>query len=256
MRTFLSSRTVRFGFAAAAGMLAAVPVDAADLSRPSLKAPLVTVAPPLWGGFYLGAQGGAFYARDKVSTPNGELLEPLSIHDASYFAGGYAGYNYQTGALVVGVEGDVSAVLGGRAISPPAQTIVPSVLATGASDPKWLATAAARLGFAAGNFLIYAKGGGAWMRADYTATAQTDTGTVLGTETIGATRTGWLVGGGLEYAWTPNWLTKIEYNYLDFGSKDVTYTLAGVNAASFDSTAHVIKAGLAFKFGGWGVPGY
>ena len=33
-----------------------------------------------------------------------------------------------------------------------------------------------------------------------------------------ATQVGWTAGGGIEFAFTPNWTAKVEYLYVDFGS--------------------------------------
>jgi outer membrane immunogenic protein len=230
-----------------AAVMALVPgARAADI--PYAKAPAAAAAYN-WSGAYVGAHGGAFYGRDTVTTPGGELTGPISIHDGSWFAGGTVGYNVQLSRFVLGVEGDFSWVLGGRALSARQQTVVPGVFAASDSDPQWLATLAARFGIALDNWLIYGKAGGAWMKADYTAVVTTGAGAVLATETHGATRSGWLIGGGLEYGWTRNLSTRIEYNYLDLGTRRVAYTFAGINAADYDTTAHVVKLGLAYRFG-------
>ena len=46
---------------------------------------------------------------------------------------------------------------------------------------------------------------------------------VFGSATATDTRTGWLVGVGIEYAFHPNWSAKIEYNYMDFGTQTETF---------------------------------
>jgi outer membrane immunogenic protein len=230
-------------FAAAVSGAAAT---AADL--PYAKAAPMSPAVFDWSGFYLGGQGGGFYQRDTVTTPGGELLSPMSIHDGSFFAGGYTGYNWQRGNVVFGVEGDWSWVLGGRALSASQPTSTPGFFASGAASPKWIATVSGRLGFAMNNALLYVKGGAARMSVNYTGNVETASGTVLATQTIGTMRNGWLVGAGYEYGWGQNWLARVEYNYLDFGTNRLVYTLAGFNAADFKTTAHVVKLGLAYKF--------
>jgi outer membrane immunogenic protein len=76
---------------------------------------------------------------------------------------------------------------------------------------------------------------------------------------------GYAVGGGLEYAFTPNWTAKIEGLYVDFGGKDkngyagsvigVTNTGAPISAiASSGNSGNdfaVVRAGLNYKFGTW-----
>ena len=78
---------------------------------------------------------------------------------------------------------------------------------------------------------------------------------VLGATATGSVdRTGWLLGVGLEYAFMGNWSAKIEYNYMDLGSKAVTLTTTGglaATAANVDLTVQTIKAGVNYRFN-WG----
>jgi len=79
-------------------------------------------------------------------------------------------------------------------------------------------------------------------------------------------RTGWTFGAGVEYAFAPRWSAFIEYNYLDFGTKDTSSThllsLPSNVPASFvvpiqaDVTErfHVIKAGVNYRFDWWNSP--
>jgi outer membrane immunogenic protein len=239
-------KTIRAAFALAGVMALGAGAQAADLGRSYVKAaPAAAVYD--WSGFYLGGQAGGVYGRNNVTTPGGELLNPISIHDGAFFAGG-GGYNFQSGNLVYGIDADFSGVLGGRALSARQQTIAPGVFAKSEADPKWLATVSGRLGFAADNWLLYVKGGGAWAKTDYKATVETGAGVELATQSAGATRSGWLVGAGIDYAWNRNWVSRIEYNYIDFGTKRGDYTFVGLNAADYKSSAHLVKAGLAYKF--------
>jgi outer membrane immunogenic protein len=41
---------------------------------------------------------------------------------------------------------------------------------------------------------------------------------------ISATKAGWALGGGFEYAWSGPWSVKVEYLHLDFGSVSTTST--------------------------------
>lgn len=220
--------------------------QAADIATYKAPAP----AAYDWRGFYVGVQGGGFYSRNTATTPNGELLSPITMHDGNYFVGGYTGLNLQSGRFVYGAEFDFSKVLGGRGFSSAEPTIAPGVFAAGQADPKWLMTLSGRLGLALDNWLLYARGGGAWMKVDYTGDIQNGAGTSLGRETQSATRKGWLVGAGIEYGWNRNLVSRLEYNYLSFSNAQLNYTLAGLTAVDFESKVHVVKAGLAYKFGG------
>ena len=64
-------------------------------------------------------------------------------------------------------------------------------------------------------------------------------------------RFGWIVGGGIEYAFLPNWTAKLEYDYLYFGNNSVSTILTGpATPYTFNvkETKSIIKAGLNYKF--------
>jgi outer membrane immunogenic protein len=91
------------------------------------------------------------------------------------------------------------------------------------SSNRWIATATTRLGVARDTWLFYGKGGAAWTGGNTTvAVTMTNPGVppnaTLG-GTISDTRVGWTVGTGLEWAFAKNWTTKLEYDYIDFGTK-------------------------------------
>jgi outer membrane immunogenic protein len=65
------------------------------------------------------------------------------------------------------------------------------------------------------------------------------------------TRTGWVLGVGLEYAFWNNWTAKLEYNYMDFGSNDFPVGLAPF-VSHVDANVQTVKFGINYKFGGWG----
>jgi outer membrane immunogenic protein len=112
------------------------------------------------------------------------------------------------------------------------------------TDVEWVATLSGRLGYAWGPTLLYAKGGGAWARDDYTIT----TGGLFfaGAD---ATKSGWTVGAGLEYGFTPNWSARIEYNYLDLGTETVRFvtTAGGSFLREVDQNIHAVKLGINFR---------
>ncbi len=117
------------------------------------------------------------------------------------------------------------------------------------TDTNWLANVTGRIGYAIfDRNLLYVKGGGAWIDQSNSVTAA---GTVFNTGDY--TRSGWTVGAGWEYAFAPNWSAKIEYNYMDFGSKSPTFISAGgaaVTNVNVDQTAHLALFGINYKFGG------
>jgi outer membrane immunogenic protein len=186
-----------------------------------------------WTGFYVGGHVGYGFA-DK-NWQDGFGLD-VSHTANGFLGGGQAGFNYQTGMFVFGVEGDFSAmgVKGGT-------TALGSTFNT---DVNWTATLAGRAGVAFDRWLVYGKGGAAWAKDRYTTNFYTFPGTV----DLRDTRLGWVAGAGVEYAFAPNWSAKLEYNYMDFGSKNVSFFPG--TSTNIDQQVQEVKFGVNYKFGG------
>ena len=235
--------------------LASAPALAADL--PAAKAPVPALAPSYnWSGFYFGGHVGGGWG-DEVSTivtAPGILLPGAQIvtKESGFLGGAQAGINFQMGSFVIGAEADWSwSDVGGTANT---ISLIPGVTVRATGDVDWFATATGRIGYAVNNVLFYAKGGGAWMDVSYTASILNGGTVIIGPAIVDDRRTGWTVGGGFEWAFTPNWSAKIEYNYLDFGSRTYTFTAPGATAtAGIDSIYHVVKGGINYRFN-WGGP--
>jgi outer membrane immunogenic protein len=118
------------------------------------------------------------------------------------------------------------------------------------------------LGVAWDRTLFYAKGGGAWVH-DRFWESQPSLGSFFGppgtiyAATTSETRWGWMVGGGIEYAFALNWSAKIEYDYLDLGTHWPVFipTGAATNFTTlrpFDEdirqTMQLVKVGVNYKF--------
>ena len=123
----------------------------------------------------------------------------------------------------------------------------------------WFASATARLGYASGPWLFYGKGGAAWVRDQLRNFAQLSSSAF--DFSGNTTRSGWTIGGGLEYAFAPNWSASLEYSYYNFGTKSVTLSgitdsPGGTTPASesipLDQNFSVVKLGLNYRFGGVG----
>jgi len=65
------------------------------------------------------------------------------------------------------------------------------------------------------------------------------------------TRLGWTVGAGVEWAFWDNWSVKLEYDYLDFGSRTVTFNdpLLGAATISVSERISEVKLGVNYRFG-------
>jgi outer membrane immunogenic protein len=240
---------------------------AADIAAvPRAKTPPVLMNS--WAGFYFGAHGGYGWGdNDFLSVLSSNPLLTLGgIKSKGAIYGGQAGYNWQFGKVVTGVELDFSGadIKGSTAASvavPPA-----SLFSSSTDDIKYLGTARARLGWLpADNVLLYGTAGIGWERVDRTET-QTQTGLVGGlpasisqTFRIPSDRFGWVAGAGAEVAlWSTNWVGRIEYLHYDFGTTEGTESF--VTTPASDSrvdrggrqTIDAIRAGLSYKFGVFG----
>jgi outer membrane immunogenic protein len=241
------------GGIALAALMAAAPAGAADMRAPAYKAPPPPAPMFTWTGFYIGGHVGAGWG-DKhwYSGSTAPGLDQGFHHVGGGLGGGQIGFNYQVSNWVLGIEADYSAAnLTGR------HTDVGFTLfgadEVNRSQVKSVATVAGRLGYAWDRVLVYAKGGGAWARDKYVATnvLQPDA------ELAGAseTRSGWMAGLGLEYAFAHNWSVKFEYDYLDLGTKRSRFT-GPTLAVPFDEDIaqklSLFKIGINYRFGGYG----
>src|SRR5262249_8113862 len=123
------------------------------------------------------------------------------------------------------------------------------------SKVRSLASVTGRIGYAWGRFLGYVRGGGAWERDDYWATT-----IILGTAYAAReTRSGGTIGVGGESAFPTVLSGFLEYNYYDFGPRQIAFTpqVVGLGPAFVDinETKSVVRAGLNVRFGGYAAPG-
>ena len=183
------------GCFALGALVAAQSAVAADLS----VAPLYTKAPPPaevtqaynWTGLYLGANGGGGWGRSWWSGS----ATPVDLSGAQ--VGGTAGYNWQFGNTVLGLEGDGLVDLKGSSTT--------GCAAGCTTENDWLSTVRGRVGYAFGGILPYVTGGLAV--GDINASTPGFAGA--------HDHAGWTVGGGLEFALPGNWSAKAEYLHVD-----------------------------------------
>lgn len=220
---------VLFGITTGISAIAGV-ASAADLARP-VPAPYYTKAPAFvpaysWTGFYLGINGGGAFGNSSWDSTGSRSI-------SGGLVGGTIGYNYQFGQAVVGVEGDID----WAGISGTTSNACPGGCKT--SD-TWLSTVRGRLGYAADRFMPYVTGGAAF--GDIRAQAP-------GLGQVGADRTGWTLGGGLEAALTTNWTAKVEYLYVDLGSFNCGLNCgAGLTTDNVSFHTNILRAGVNYKF--------
>ena len=137
----------------------------------------------------------------------------------------------------------------GRAI----QTFTPSWRSN--TDIDWLGTVTGRLGYAWDRVLVYAKGGFAWADEDHFQHFTPAGGVLTEVSRINNTHTGWIVGAGVEVALWDNWTGKVEYNFIDLGSENLTLLnvapAPGARATdiwNIDQQIHMVKFGANYRF--------
>ncbi len=239
--TQMTTKLIRGGFVAAI-FLAAAPmaVQAADLpAQPAYQQPYKAPAyvPPepalaTWTGFYLGLNGGYGWGKADVSN---SVASFTTDNQNGWLIGVTAGYNYQTGTWVWGLEGDIDyALIKGNATNT-------ATCGAGSCEVKntWFGTARGRIGYAGwNNFLPYITGGGAFagLKVEPSGgTSSTDT-------TIG-----WTAGAGLEYAFMSNWSAKIEYLYADLGTATCEAAVCGVDT-DISPKINIVRGGINYRF--------
>jgi outer membrane immunogenic protein len=202
-----------------------------------------------WQGFYLGAHAGYAWGDADVTDTNGGVTPgPFGYSPKGAFGGGTAGYNWQSGNLVVGVEADLGYMdLSGAGRVPSSN---PAAHQDITLDGGLYGVVAGRIGFAFGETLVYAKGGWAYLDGE---AGQKTTNPGYVTNPTGAF-SGHVYGGGLEHFVSRNVSIKAEYLHFDFGSENGNQTSVGDPPIGFVYTnktnvvADTVKVGIAVHY--------
>jgi len=218
---------------------------AADMAPSYKAAPVAPAAVFSWTGTYVGLNAGGTWRRwrDNPSTTVNLTGVTTAIPGTSTsrtdFVGGFqAGYNWQIGSWVLGVEQDIQY---SRLRSTFLYAAAPGgalVASDGFSNKvDFLSGTRLRAGWAFDRSLLYVAGGLETAVLDtsgnYVARAA---GSPAATFTdADKFHVGWTIGGGYQYAFTNNVALGVEYKYLDLGREN--YNLGAVtNAAGVTST--------------------
>ena len=228
-----------------------------------------------WQGFYAGINAGGDWAKSDSRTstiyvPGGywQTQSPPQIAAAGAFndshtgfiGGAQAGFNWQNGNFVFGLEGDVDGTdTKFSNSSGPVNYICCSGHFTVTSNVKsdWQATLRPRIGFASTGWLFYGTGGLAvgninanWGLTDTNSSA-------FESASKSETKVGWTLGAGVE-TMVGRWSVKAEYLYVDLGNESVTstdLTTAGpthypqnVFSHRADLSENIARLGLNYHF--------
>jgi outer membrane immunogenic protein len=236
--------------------------DAADMAIP-VKAPppQATAYTPSWAGFYGGLNVGVLSARSKLGAflPTSADYNYCWLGDCNFNAsptatgvmgGVQIGYNFQSGNIVYGAEIDYGLSSAKKSVS-----------GVNVNDSRYsyvgdigiesFGSARLRLGYAFDNSaMVYATGGLAFAKvrdsfqAIFAGVPYSWTGT--------GWRTGYTVGGGLEYMFDPHWSVKGEALYYDLGSKKQESTFTGdftfSHGLTDKMTGVIARIGLNYLF--------
>lgn len=241
MKQVFEMKKVLIGGVVATGLLASGAAFAADLPSRQVEpvAPVYAAPAFTWTGFYVGVNAGyAWNANDN----NNNTFYGSSSNDGGFTGGGQIGYNYQINQFVIGAEADINYADLKNKNNGWAYTGFASNSSNGI---EWFGTVRARVGFAIDRALIYATGGFA-----YGGGGNDNNFLYNGVyySQSNDTRTGWTVGGGVEYAFTDNITARIEGLYVNLGKENRNYFVPVVNNSRKDNEFGVVRAGLNYKF--------
>ncbi len=258
-------KLIRIGAAALGALTVSMNADAADLNGYGGYKGGPGYAAVNWSGLYIGANGG--YAWRDTS----DQFAYAACASCGYpayggigadggFGGGQIGYNLQsifgTPSLVAGIEADIQgAGISGSATDQFGETFKTNL--------DWFGTVRGRIGYAANSTLFYFTGGFAFGGLRQHGEDNTDPNLTANYDFNG-TVTGYVLGGGIEYKFSPSWSLKAEYQYLNFGKNNATTSAAAADPAYYGATAsadgykvsddafHTVRVGVNY----WVSPAY
>ncbi len=210
---------------AATGALAAdLPTHKSPVAPAPMYAPAYT-----WGGLYVGINGGFGYAglgATNFGNPSGGLI------------GGTIGYNWQMGQIVFGGEADLD--YGFMKSN--------NAFATGVTsyETNWMTTERLRLGYSVDRALFYVTGGYAGVNTQASIADAGGGGRAAFAGTQNGWRSGGVIGGGIEYAFTNNISAKAEYLWAPM--EDKTYWAGTPDQETNHMYLSIARVGLNFKF--------
>jgi opacity protein-like surface antigen len=232
-----------------ATLLFAGPALAADLGKPppAYKAPALMPVSS-WAGFYIGIHGGYGWGHESLSFADPIFAElfPTSNSPKGGVFGVQAGYNWQFGTFVTGLEVDFS---GADLKDSKSNTFLiedeVTLTATTSSKVDYFGSFRARAGvLLMPDWLLYGTAGLGWAHDKLTLTLSDNVGDSA-SASASKDHVGWAAGAGVEYKLTPNLLLRAEYLHYGFGS--ATYDFGGEPANS-KLSIDVVRGGLSYKF--------
>jgi outer membrane immunogenic protein len=208
------------------------------------------VVPFTWNGFYLGLNVGGHSGNDRISTTTDaaggfraagaaaiDSASPGTLTTTGVTGGFQAGYNWQFGPAVVGIESDANFVTdtSNRTVGNIPVVAAGDFFTNTSKQPLFLLTVRPRLGWAFDRALVYVTGGYAFGTYQAIDSFGYVNGTDVRQSDFNARLSGWTAGAGLEYVFMRGVSAKIEYLYVDLGRFDTT-----IIGPSFAAPANVV----------------
>lgn len=180
----------------------------------------------MFEGWWLGGTlGGA--------TVNYDFSPGRNVETSGLLGGVIGGWSWQSGPFVIGAEADLQAadIDGSRRFNAGLNTVSPSI--------DTMAGLRLRAGYTiTPDLLLFGTFGGAWANAELPIAGPG-----------GGFRErdffGWSVGGGAEWALTPQWHARFDYQFTDFDAETVNYP---GGRATFDPDANTYRGSLIYRF--------
>ncbi len=234
---------------------------AADLPASRTQPAYAPLPAFTWTGLYAGFQLGYEFGRSdvvSVSTAGAGALDAVNSKKNGLIGGGHVGYLFSTQSLpvlgglagangafgigtagVAGIEADIDAS------SPRANNFLPGAGVSDSVREGVQGSIRGRLGVAFDRALFYATGGVAFGGLD-----SSDIAPGVGTDQFSQVKTGYTVGGGVEYAFTNTISGRVEYRYTDFGSftNNLANSTGGLVNVTHRETNNRVQAGVSVKF--------
>jgi outer membrane immunogenic protein len=242
----MKTRTTLLATVSLLAMMATAP--AADLLKGPRPMPLPVAS---WAGGYIGGSVGfGRYSWDMRNsgtefgvchdTTERIFCTQEAVHGG--LAGVQIGYNFQSGALVYGVEADWM----WTGFSEKRSAHTTEIGWTYNSEMDWIATFRGRMGLAVDRTMAYVTAG--------FAVANTTSGYTANYVCCGERRIyGWVAGVGVEHMFNPRWSVKGEFLYHSFVKDDTSVQLLdtggdpGTYNNKFTHEVFTVKLGLNYK---------
>ncbi len=210
---------------------------AADLrgrSAPYVPQPIMTAA-PTWTGCYVGGNVGGAFGDASLSGASGTV----STNGSGFTGGGQIGCDYQFSPnWVIGFRDMFNGMSNNRSGTINSGPLAGNVVNF---NNQWFDTFTGRLGYSwVPDWMAYFQGGAAW---GHTSTNVTFNGSQIGQGSN--TRTGWTIGGGVEWMFAPHWSAFLEGNYMDFGSTSGTAVTPALTACAAPGCGFTAKATMS-----------